>query len=103
MADVVVASMGLASLQGGTSWDIAGTQECTVLGTFSARVDKRGQFQHWTLSQYVTRKSFSGRDLLRLLGLTRPPKVSALSTHPGIGSEKVPRVGRATPTPCRTT
>ena len=38
----------------------------------------------------MARKSLSGRDLLRLLGLTWPPKVSALSTNPGTGSEKVP-------------
>src|SRR5512135_557605 len=36
------------------------------------------------------RKSFSCRDWLRLLGLPWPPKVSALSTGPGTGSEKVP-------------
>ena len=38
----------------------------------------------------MARKSFSCRGLLRLLGLPWPPKVSALSTGPGTGSEKVP-------------
>ena len=40
----------------------------------------------------MARKSFSCRDLLRLLGLPWPPQVSALSTGPGTGSEKVPTV-----------
>ncbi|SIO67787.1 hypothetical protein SAMN05444166_8447 [Singulisphaera sp. GP187] len=60
------------------------------LGTFSARLDKRGQFQQWARRQLVARKSFSGRALLRLLELPLPPKVSALSTSPGIGGEKIP-------------